>query len=93
MIVGESRTTQVTFRDQDGDLVNPAQVDLTVRAPDGTTTTPAPEHPSVGVYESEIEFDQVGIWRWQWSGSTPSGTVIVECYECARASTLAGVGS
>lgn len=92
MIVGESRTTQVTFRDQDGTLVDPSSVTLTIRDPEGTVTTPTPDNPSTGVYEHEIDFDEAGWWRWQWSGTTSEGTVIAECQECVEPSSVVAVG-
>lgn len=88
MTVGETRVISVTFRLTDGTLVDPSNVLLTVRAPDGTETTPAPSNPSVGVYEHELTFDEAGIWRWRWSGETTEGTVAVECSECILASSV-----
>lgn len=88
MTVGESRVVSVTFRLTDGTLVDPASVTLTVREPDGTTTTPTPLNPSVGVYQYTLTFDEAGIWRWQWSGTTTEGTVIAECSECVDASSV-----
>lgn len=88
MIVGETRTVTATFKLEDGTLVNPSNVALTVKDPSGNTTTPATSNPSTGVFTAEIDFDEAGIWYWQWSGETTEGTVKAECSECAVASSV-----
>ncbi len=54
-----------------GALVS-ATVNLTVTAPDGTTTTPSVTEVSTGVFEATIPTDQTGLWHFRWS---VSGTV------------------
>lgn len=88
MTVGESRLITATFKDTSGTLVDPSTVDLTVRDPDGTETTPAVANPSVGVYTATVTFDEAGIWRWRWEGATEEGTVAVECSECVTPSSV-----
>jgi hypothetical protein len=65
-------TTQIrataTFRTPDGSLSNTTAV-CTVKAPDGTTTTPSVTNDSTGVYHADITLDQAGSWRIEWQGS------------------------
>jgi hypothetical protein len=62
-----------TFRDENGALVDPDPVTLTIRAPAGTLTTPAITHPSLGLYEAEttipVAAPSAGVWRWRWYGA------------------------
>src|SRR5262245_29415242 len=66
--VGESRVLSVTFANEDGDATDPTTVTLTIVAPDGTTTTPVPTHPGVGVYEHLLDPDQSGPWQYDFAG-------------------------
>lgn len=88
MIVGESRTVTATFRVEDGSLVDPSNVDLTVIDPSGVTSSPATANPSTGVYTATVVFDEEGIWYWRWEGETTEGTVIAECSACVEASSV-----
>jgi hypothetical protein len=60
--------------DADSQLVD-ATVSLAVIAPDGTITTPAVTHTSVGTYDTSVLANQAGQWRYIWS---VSGTVVDE---------------
>jgi len=65
-------TTQIrataTFRTAAGVLSNTTAV-CTVKAPDGTTTTPSVTNDSTGVYHADISLDQAGTWYIEWQGS------------------------
>ncbi len=87
-IVGATVTLQATFKDIDGDNVDPSSVDLTVEDPDGTVTTPATTNPSVGVYQSQLDLTIAGDWDYRFEGETSEGTVICEGRVCAIASGL-----
>lgn len=66
--VGDVVPVQTTFT-VGGVETDPTLVVLTVRAPDGTQTTPATTNPSVGVYKASITADQAGIWHLWWTGT------------------------
>ncbi|WP_068925026.1 phage head-tail connector protein [Planobispora rosea] len=53
-----------------GELVDPASITLTIRLPDGTTTSPTPVNDSVGVYHYDYTPTQAGrhIARWVTTG-------------------------
>lgn len=84
VLEGATVTTTATFTDIAGALVDPATVELTVQAPDGTQTTPVPTNPSVGVYAHEQTLDQTGNWWFHWEGETEEGTAVTECVVCAK---------
>lgn len=50
-LVGDVTPLSWTVKDDDGNPVAPASATLTITLPDGSTTTPTLENPSVGVYE------------------------------------------
>jgi hypothetical protein len=45
-------------------LIDDPTTAVTVYKPDGTTATPAPDHPSTGVYQATIIANQSGWWEW-----------------------------
>lgn len=65
-------TTQIrvtgTFRSLAGALADTTAV-CTVKAPDGTITTPSVVHDSTGVYHADITLDQAGMWYIEWQGT------------------------
>lgn len=87
-IVGQSVVLQATFTDTDGNLVDPSSVTLTIEAPDGTTTTPVPTNPSVGVYQHTLDLDEAGDFDYRWEGDTTEGTAVCEGRVCAVASSV-----
>lgn len=89
-VEGQSVWPQVTFRDLDGELGNPATVILTVEDPLGAITTPAPSNISVGVYRAEVVLDVEGWWTYRWEGTNAFGTAVCEGKICARATALIG---
>ena len=88
---GSTATIRATFRDIDGDLVDPSSVDLTIQAPDGTQTSEVPTNPSIGVYEFQLNLDQVGWYAFRFEGSTSEGMAVCEGKVCVKASALAVV--
>lgn len=46
-----------------------ATVVLTVKAPDGTTDTPAVAHDGTGQYSSAVEMTASGTWTYRWSAT------------------------
>lgn len=78
MTVGETHTPQITFRDALDALYAPDNVTVTVRAPNGTLTTPAVTNPSLGVYQTTFTLTQVGVWRFEFQGTGPSGAIVRE---------------
>lgn len=82
-----SRDTQVelsgTFRDTDGNLVDPTEVTLQVRAPGGTIssyTYGAAEvtRASLGVFTKAVDLDASGVYFYRFKGT---GTVVVAGWE------------
>ena len=43
-----------------------ATVVLTVKAPDGTTSTPSVTHGGTGQYSSTVEMTAAGTWTYRW---------------------------
>lgn len=54
---------------------DPTEVTLIVKAPDGTTTSPAPVKDSTGRYHFDLYVDQAGVWAYQWRGDGAPGTL------------------
>lgn len=86
-IVGSTVLIQITVTDPDGELTA-ASVDLTIRAPDGTQTTPAPANPSLGVYEYYLPLTEDGWWYAIWEVTVGSYVTVKECGVCAFATVL-----
>lgn len=63
-----------TFTDESGTLVDPSSVTWSVKAPDGTVTTPEGTRASAGVYHLQLVLDAPGRWKIEAQGD---GTVIV----------------
>ena len=85
--VGSSRTLRRVWTDSDGAPVDPA-VTLTVRDPSDIITTPAVLNPVTGTFTSLVEFDEVGIWYYEWLGETAEGVAICEGSVCVVASSV-----
>jgi hypothetical protein len=50
-----------------------ATVALSIKAPDGTVTTPTPTNDSTGKYHSDLTLSSVGTWWYRWA---TTGTVV-----------------
>ena len=70
--VGDRVTIQATFTDENSVLTDPDTVQLEIKNPAGTVTTPSVSNPSTGVYEGSVLFDADGLWWYRWEGT---GTV------------------
>lgn len=68
MLVGNVAVLVVAFA-VDDEATDPTTITLTIEAPDGTVTTPAPEHAGDGVYEYDLLLDAPGVWKWLWVGT------------------------
>jgi len=66
--VGDLVTLRVTFTTA-GVLTSPTTVTLTVRMPDGTTSTPTPTLESVGVYAYNLLLSASGAWHYRWAAT------------------------
>lgn len=83
MTVGETHTPSITFRDVDNALYDPTTVTGTVRSPSGTITNPATSQVSTGLYQMTFTLTQKGIWRFEFTGTGPSGAIVRETsYVC-----------
>src|SRR3954469_17416489 len=67
--IGDAVPLEATFRNTAGTLTNPTAVTLTVRAPDGTVTTPSPTNPSTGVFHYDLSVTQPGLWWYTFKGT------------------------
>lgn len=62
----------LTFRTWDpaGAATDAGTVALTITAPDGTTTTPTPDHTAAtGLYSHDQQWTDDGLWTWAWVAS------------------------
>lgn len=66
--VGDVARLEATFRDTAGVLTN-TTVTLTVKKPDGTSSTPSTSNPSTGLYRADISIDQPGVWVYRFAGT------------------------
>lgn len=64
----------ITVRDVNGALVDAQSITLTITLPDGSTTSPAPAHPSLGTYTYDYVATQVGRHAVRWVTATPNTT-------------------
>lgn len=90
-VEGQTIVVEATFRDLAGELVDPPEVTATVRAPDGTQTTPTPVNQSTGIYHVTVLMDQSGWWKWRVVGTTEEGAAVCEDECCAQPSTIPAV--
>ncbi len=65
--VGDLVTLGITFTAADVPT-NPTTVVLTIRMPDGTTSTPAVTNESPGVYAYNLLLSASGAWHYRWAG-------------------------
>jgi hypothetical protein len=64
--VGDVALLTATFKDdQSGAPINPDVVTISVKDPDGATTTPVKTNPSVGVFIAVVPFGKAGVWKWK----------------------------
>jgi hypothetical protein len=72
--LGDVVPLTVNIRGADGALANATAVTLTITLPDGTTTSPAPANPSVGLYQVDYITVMEGrhIVRWVATGNNAS---------------------
>jgi hypothetical protein len=70
--VGDVARLTATFRAVDGTPTNTTVV-LTVRKPDGTSSTPSATNTGAGVYEANVVIDQPGVWDYSFAGSGAVG--------------------
>lgn len=84
---GNTLHVDLIVRDDQGILVDPSNLTLTVKTPSGASTTYLyPSAPivrsSVGVYYAEFVLSEIGVWEYEWATTTPSradgGQVYVE---------------
>lgn len=50
-----------------------ATVALSIKAPDGTVTTPSVTNDSTGKYHSDVSLSAAGVWWYRWAAT---GTVV-----------------
>jgi hypothetical protein len=67
--IGDAVPLEATFRNSAGAPTNPTAVTLTVRAPDGTITTPTPTNTGTGVWHYDLSVSQPGLWWYTFKGT------------------------
>lgn len=77
IVEGGTYVITTTFRDTDGNLMDPATVDATVRAPDGTITNPVPVNVSVGIWTTSDSAIPDGWWFYEITGNTGEDDAVV----------------
>ena len=84
-LIGQQIRLASTFSDSDGLNTNPTAVVLTVRAPDGTKTTPAAINSATGHYYADITPTAAGEWHYRWAGTGACGATSSRCRcSCSR---------
>lgn len=76
--------TRATFADLTGAAVNPTTVVCTVKAPDGTTSTPSVTRTATGIYVADVTLSSAGSWRIAWQGAGAlivAGDAVIEARE------------
>lgn len=70
MNIGDLVQINVTFTTvASGAAINPTSVVITVRAPDGTISTPAVSNPTTGTYTAQVAITMAGEWLWHAAGT------------------------
>ncbi len=73
---GNELETTLEVRDEDGVLVDPVTLSLTIKNPLGVLTIITHpniliSNPSVGTYESRFELTEIGLWEYEWVTTSP----------------------
>jgi hypothetical protein len=68
-LVGQTVTLTALFKAGGVTPTDPTTTVLTIRAPDGTRTTPTPAHGTAGSYSYVLALTQVGSWSARWVGT------------------------
>jgi hypothetical protein len=66
--IGDVVRLTATFSNAAGAPTDTTAV-LTVKKPDGTSSTPAVTHGTRGVYSSDVPIDQPGVWSYRFVGT------------------------
>lgn len=88
---GQGIRCSVTFRDIDGNYVDPTTVRFRFRRPDGAVTVYVygvdvqVVRDSVGHYHCDIVLDVQGDWVYRWESETPYGAAETRVRVCASA--------
>jgi hypothetical protein len=58
-----------TFRDLDGDLIDPTDVEVHLRDPDGTVSHPSATSSTPGVWTADVDVVKPGVWTYRFEGT------------------------
>lgn len=73
--IGDAYPASVTVRDSTGNPVNPSGgVTFTFTLPDGSSQSPVPTHPTVGVYTYDLPLTQRGLYRFHATSTNPDAS-------------------
>lgn len=72
--IGDQVRVTATLTDLAGTATDPTAVTLTVRKPDGTSTSytygaGTVTKSATGVYYKDVDVDQAGEWNYRWTGT------------------------
>lgn len=87
-LVGSTVLVQITVTDPSTGAPADATVELVVKAPDGSESTPTPDHPSTGVYSHYLDLSAEGWWTAIWTATVGELTTRQECAVCASPTVL-----
>ena len=85
---GDTVVINAVFVDIGGAPANPATVDVTVKAPDGTLTTPTATNIGVGQYRAVTDGTEPGIWYYRVVGVGNDSDATAEGSFCVEASSI-----
>lgn len=91
VIVGSTDVTRVTYRDADGDLIDPGSVVAWVKKPDNTVTATGivVTNVSVGIWTVVVPVDQAGLWFLEITAAGGVSPQVLEKRICAVWSSVA----
>lgn len=91
VIVGTTDVTRATYRDRDGDLVNPDSVVAVVKRPDDSvgSTGVVITSVSTGIRDVDVATDQIGMWYLEVTATGNIAAKVLEKTICVAASSVA----
>lgn len=67
--IGDTVRLTATFTNESAANADPTTVTVSIRAPDGTVTTPTATQSSTGVYYCDLAVTMAGVWRYRFAGT------------------------
>ena len=91
VIVGSTDVTRATYKDSDGELIDPDVVVGWVKRPDQTVTQTGVTVTNIatGIYDVTVDADQIGLWYLEITAPTGDENKVLEKTICVVASSVA----